>query len=57
MKSVTLDALGLPSQLPLPQRRDWRIGLVGLGGISRAHLPAYRAAGWQVVAASDLDPA
>ncbi len=57
MKSITLSELGLPSQLPLPQRRDWRLGVIGLGGISRAHLPAYRAAGWHVVAASDLDPA
>jgi|GEM_PF-778667 len=57
MKSVTLQELGLPSNLPLPQRRDWRIGVIGLGGISRAHLPAYRAAGWNVVAASDLDEA
>ncbi len=57
MKSTTLAELGLPSQLPLPRRRDWRIGVIGLGGISRAHLPAYHAAGWSVVSASDLDPA
>ncbi len=57
MKSVTLAELGLPANLPLPHRRDWRIGVIGLGGISRAHLPAYRDAGFKVVAASDLDPA
>lgn len=55
MKSATLQELGLPTNLPLPHRKDWRIGVIGLGGISRAHLPAYRTAGWNVVAASDLD--
>lgn len=56
MKPVTLQDLHLPTNLPLPGRKDWRIGVIGLGGISRAHLPAYRAAGWSVIAASDLDP-
>ena len=57
MNALTLADVGLPANLPLPQRKDWRIGVIGLGGISRAHLPAYRAAGWPVVAAADLDPA
>ncbi len=38
-------------------RLDYRIGIVGYGGIVRAqHLPAYRLAGYQVVAASDRMP-
>ncbi len=57
MKTAFLSELNLPANLPLPERKDWRIGVIGLGGISRAHLPAYRAAAWNVVAASDLDPA
>lgn len=36
--------------------RDLRIGIIGCGGIvSGAHLPAYRAAGLEVVAVFDLD--
>lgn len=55
MKTLALHELGLPANLPLPQRRDWRVGVIGLGGIAQAHLPAYRRAGWTVVAAADLD--
>lgn len=56
--TVTLTELGLPRELPMPKRRDWRIGMIGFGGIARgAHVPAYRAAGWNVVAAADPDPA
>jgi predicted dehydrogenase len=53
----TLAELGLPTNIPLPRRRDWRLGVIGLGGISGAHLPAYREAGWRVVAGCDIDPA
>lgn len=56
MRTLSAAELGLPDNIPLPRRRDWRIGVIGLGGIARAHLPAYRSAGWQVVAAADLDP-
>ena len=39
-----------------PERRDYGIGLIGCGGIARgAHLPAYRQAGYRVVACCDLD--
>jgi predicted dehydrogenase len=51
-----LSDFGLPSQIPLPSRPK-RIGVIGLGGIAQAHLPAYRAAGWTVAAAADIDPA
>lgn len=55
---VTPGELGLPEAIPLPSRTDWRIGIVGFGGIARhAHAPAYRAAGWSVVAVADVDPA
>ncbi|MFP4058804.1 MAG: Gfo/Idh/MocA family protein [Candidatus Brocadiia bacterium] len=50
--------LGLPAATPLPRRRDWGIGMVGFGGIARgAHAPAYREAGWPIVAVADPDPA
>lgn len=39
-----------------PERRDYGIGLIGCGGIARgAHLPAYRQAGYRVVACCDRD--
>ena len=42
----------------LPVRRDRGIGIVGCGGIvNYAHLPAYRANGFRVVACHDRDPA
>jgi hypothetical protein len=38
----------------LPQRMDHRIGIVGAGGIvNYAHLPAYKKAGFKVVAITD----
>ena len=43
--------LGIPETMPLPRRNDWRIGMVGFGGIARtSHAPAYHSAGWPVVA-------
>lgn len=57
-KQITPQELRVPEQLPLPQRRDWRIGVVGLGSIARgAHLPAYHENGWPVVAVADPEPA
>ena len=42
--------------IPLPVRRDRGIGIVGCGGIvNYAHLPAYRASGFRVVACHDRD--
>jgi predicted dehydrogenase len=49
--------LGIPEAIPMPKRKDWRIGMVGFGGIAQgAHLPAYRDAGWTVSAIADTDP-
>ncbi|MFW6161501.1 MAG: Gfo/Idh/MocA family protein [Planctomycetota bacterium] len=49
--------LGLPDAVPLPERDDWRIGMVGFGRIARgAHAPAYRSVGWPIVAVADPDP-
>lgn len=45
----------LPYQPPAPKRYRPSIGLIGCGGITQAHLTAYRAAGWRVVALCDLD--
>ncbi len=36
-----------------PKRYQPRIGLIGCGGITKSHLDAYRAAGWNVVALCD----
>lgn len=37
--------------MPLPRRKDWRIGMIGFGEFAqRAHAPDYVAAGWQIVA-------
>ena len=55
--ATTPAELGIPTTFGLPRRTDWRIGIIGLGGISRSHIPAYRAAGWQVAAAAEIDPA
>ena len=55
-RTMTPSDLGFPANVPLPERSDWRIGIIGLGGISGAHIPAYRSAGWNVVAAADIDP-
>lgn len=47
---VAVAAPDLPWQPPMPRAYRPRIGLIGAGGISGAHLDAYRAAGWQVAA-------
>jgi len=57
LPTVTPADLGLPTATPLPKRRDWRIGMVGFGGIARhAHAPAYTQAGWKIAAVADPDP-
>ena len=40
-----------------PKRYRPRIGLIGCGGITKAHLTAYKAMGWQVVALCDVNEA
>ena len=53
---LTPKDLGLPEDIPLPNRRDWKIGIVGFGWITRdAHLPAHRTAGYDVVAVADIN--
>lgn len=43
--------------IQLPERTDYRIGIIGCGGIvNYAHLPAYREAGFKVVACYDQNP-
>lgn len=57
LETVAPTELGLPEATPLPERDDWRIGMVGFGGIARgAHAPAYRSVGWPIVAVADPDP-
>ncbi len=43
----------LDYQPPTPKRYRPKIGLIGCGGITKAHLDAYRTAGWEVVALCD----
>ena len=38
---------------PAPKHYRPQIGLIGCGGITKAHLDAYRSAGWEVVALCD----
>ena len=45
-----VSAPDLPWRPPTPRSYRPRIGLIGAGGIASAHLDAYRAAGWDVVA-------
>jgi len=53
---VTPKDLGIPEMIPLPKRKDWRIGIVGFGGVARGgHAPAYREAGWTMAAAADTN--
>jgi len=43
--------------IPLPPKTDYGIGIIGCGGIvNYAHLPAYNAAGFRVLACYDRDP-
>jgi predicted dehydrogenase len=54
---ITPNELGIPESISLPKRKDWRIGIVGFGGIARgAHAPAYKEVGFPVVAIADPDP-
>ena len=55
-EKTTPRELGIPDEIPRPNRTDWRIGIVGYGGISSAHVPAYLNAGWHVVAVADPNP-
>lgn len=54
---ITPKELDLPTSIPMPYRNDWRIGIIGFGGIARgAHIPSFKEAGWSVVAVADTDP-
>ncbi len=54
--TAEVEAPALPYRPPRP-RAPHRIALVGAGGISFAHLDAYRAQGWTVAAICSRDPA
>ena len=46
----------ISANVAIDHRTDYGIGIVGMGGIVQyAHLPAYRKAGFHVVACTDLD--
>jgi len=49
-----IDAPALDFRPPRPKTYRPRIGLIGCGGVTAHHLPAYRDAGWPVVAFADL---
>ncbi len=52
-KLITPQELNLPCEIPMPRRKDWRIGMIGFGGIAMTHAPAYKSAGWNIVAVAD----
>ena len=53
---MNLAGYEIDDAIPLPVRRDRGIGIVGCGGIvNYAHLPAYQASGFRVVACHDRD--
>ena len=54
-KMITPRELGISDAIPRPKRSDWRIGVVGYGGIAGVHIPAYLEAGWKIVAVADPD--
>ena len=54
---ITPKELGIPETLPLPKRKDWRIGIIGFGGIAQgSHAPSYKSVGWPIVAVADPNP-
>jgi predicted dehydrogenase len=57
-KRITPKDLGISPEMPVPKKKDWRIGVIGFGGIARGcHAVAYRDAGWTIAAVADPDPA
>lgn len=55
-RKITPGELRVPDEIPRPKRSDWRIGIVGYGGIAGAHTSAYLEAGWRIVAVADPNP-
>ncbi|MHB1155390.1 MAG: Gfo/Idh/MocA family protein [Phycisphaerales bacterium] len=55
-KAADIIAPKLAYQPPKPRRYNPPIGLIGCGGISGSHLPAYREMGLNIVALCDLIP-
>ena len=53
--TAVIPAPALPYQPRQPRSYRPRIGLIGCGGITKTHLAAYRAQGWEVVALCDVD--
>lgn len=56
-EASTIAAPVLPYGPPMPRRYRPKIGLIGCGGITQHHLAAYREAGWEVAAFTDVNPA
>jgi predicted dehydrogenase len=44
----------LDYRAPEPNKKDYRIALIGCGGIAKTHLEAYRSRSWKVVALCDI---
>jgi predicted dehydrogenase len=60
LKSAEAAAIAAPEyfyQPPAPKNPAPKIGLIGCGGITEHHLKAYQAAGWDVAAFFDPNPA
>jgi len=52
-KTITPQDLKVPLEFAMPRKADWRIGIVGFGGIARQHFKSYAAVGWTVAAVAD----
>src|SRR5258705_1678286 len=52
------EELQLPQTIPLPTRKNWGIGMIGVGEFAqRAHVPDHIGAGWPIVAVAVSNPA
>ena len=51
-ETVTAEHLGIPTAIPLPKRKDWRLGFVGFGRFAGRHVNAYSLMNWRVTAAA-----
>ena len=53
-KMITPGELGIPDAIPLPKRKEWRIGFIGFGWFANAHVKSYARTGWKIEAVADL---
>ena len=56
VQKITPEELGIPELFSQPRRMDVGIGMVGFGGIARAHIADYRKTGLNIAAVADVSP-